>query len=274
MEKQPNLNTIVSSSGGNAGIAATLVARKLGLDVHVFVPSTTPLKTREYLMHNGGNVIVAGNVWDEAHKEALNFLASLPLGTGFLVHPFEHEDIWQGHASIISEINSEIGLPDVIVCSVGGGGLFCGILTGLLNLGSSKKPLVIAVETEGAASFNASVKAEKLVSIDAITSIAKSLGAKQVSEGALRLRETYGKEFIRSVVVSDSDALDGILNFQKHYGYLVEPACGASLCLAFNHKLLMKFVPELNLDSVVLFEVCGGFQVDEALIDQWKREIY
>jgi L-serine/L-threonine ammonia-lyase len=272
LKENPSLRYIVSSSGGNAGLAATLVARELGLDVKVFVPITTPQDTRTLLESSGATVQVAGSVWDETHQEALKYLESLPSGTGYLVHPFEDDKghIWEGHSSVIEEIKQDMGLPDVIVCSVGGGGLLGGILTGLLKH-NEKKPIVIAVETEGAASFAASVNAGKLVTIPAITSIAKSLGAKTVSENVLKLRNLYGANLVRSLVVTDRQALDAVEQFHELQGYWVEPACGASLATIFVPGLLKSVAPECNSDSRVVVEVCGGFQVNQKLLDEWRQ---
>jgi L-serine/L-threonine ammonia-lyase len=274
----PSLKTVVSSSGGNAGLASTIAAAKLGLKVVVFVPSTTPESTRLVLKENGAQVQVKGSVWDETHQSAIAYLESLPAGSGFLVHPFENpagtNDTWLGHSSIIQEVMAQMPkLPDVIICSVGGGGLLCGILTGLitLDLEADKKPIVVCVETVGADSFAQAVHCGKLVTLPAITSIAKSLGAKTVSEGTLRLRKQYGDEFVRPLVVIDAVAVDGVTSYADQFRMLVEPACGVSLgVLAGEIKTV---VPELNGESTVMVEVCGGFGVTLDLIQSWQSQV-
>jgi L-serine/L-threonine ammonia-lyase len=269
METNPQLTTLVSSSGGNAGYAATLVAKHYNLKICVFVPTTTSKTTIDQLESNGAMVVVYGSVWDETHLEAMRYLSQLEAGTGFYVHPFDHPDIFIGHSSVVDEIVSEIGEPDVIICSVGGGGLLSGIVTGLLK--TMRKTIVLAVETDGAASFSAAVKADRLVSLDEITSIAKSLGAKTVSEATLRLRNEYGRNAIRSVVVTDKDAILGVTQFADLYRFLVEPACGASLALAFLPELFQHAVPECNTSMIVVIEVCGGIQVNLDMIEKWRN---
>src|SRR5208283_6076665 len=92
--------------------------------------------------------------------------------------------VWKGHSSIIHEI-ADVGLrPGAIVVSVGGGGLLCGLLEGMHDIGWTDVP-ILAVETEGAASFAAAVKAGHLVTLDRITSIATTLGARTVAAQAL-----------------------------------------------------------------------------------------
>ena len=273
LRKQPLLNTIVSSSGGNAGFAATIAAVELGLNVIVFVPNTTPESTRAILRKNGATVQVQGDVWDETHLKAMDYLDSLPKGTGFYVHPFEHPDTWIGHSTLIHEVNDQLQtLPDVIICSVGGGGLLCGILTGLIEVNPDKKPIVVAVETLGAHSFSEAVKAGRLVTLDGITSVAKSLGAKCVSQGTLDLRQRYGSGHVRSLVVSDQQAILGTLKFADDFRMLVEPACGASIAPVLVPGLLQQVVPELNATSLVMVEVCGGFGVDLKQLNSWKSQ--
>ena len=144
-------------------------------------------------------------------------------------------------------------------------------MTGLLRIDNCKT-IVLAVETDGAASFNAAVKANKIVTIPAITSIAKSLGAKTVSEGTLRLRKLYGIDKVRSLLVTDKMAVDAVDKFYKDFNYLVEPACGASLACVYSPTVLKSIIPELVPTSTVCVEVCGGFQVSLALLEQWKLQ--
>lgn len=128
VKSNPNLKILVSSSGGNAGIAATLSAKRFNLEVFVFVPTTTPQSTIQDMERRGAQIIVYGSVWDESHQEAMKYLNSLEFGTALYVHPFDDITIWDGHASIIAEVaNQSMGeLPSIIVCAVGGGGLLAG----------------------------------------------------------------------------------------------------------------------------------------------------
>ncbi|XP_046840464.1 serine dehydratase-like isoform X1 [Xenia sp. Carnegie-2017] len=82
---------IVSSSGGNAGLAAAYAGRKLKMPTTVVVPEITPDFTIKRIKEEGANVIVKGKVWDEANIHAIE-LSKIP--GHFLVHPFDHDDIW------------------------------------------------------------------------------------------------------------------------------------------------------------------------------------
>ena len=103
--------------------------------------------------------------------------------TDYFIHPFDDPIIWQGHASMIDEIALSGAKPEAVVLSVGGGGLLCGVIEGLKRNNWSDVPIV-AVETEGAESYAASVREGYLVELTAITSIATSLGARQVCNQA------------------------------------------------------------------------------------------
>lgn len=114
--------------------------------------------------------MIYGDVWDETDRKAREICNENPLA--LYVPPFDHELIWKGNASLIEEIFHQLEnlIPDCIVCSVGGGGLILGIIEGLIQTGWINKDIkIIAVETEGADCFNASIKAGLLVSLNEIT---------------------------------------------------------------------------------------------------------
>lgn len=162
-------------------------------------------------------------MWDEAHQLALK-LASEP-GSA-LAHPFEGQDVWDGHESIILETFDQLKnrpRPSAVVCSVGGGGLLIGVLQGLHKIGWGDVP-VVAAETQGADSFAQSHAAGNLVTLPAITSIAKTLGAATVSAEAFRWIEKHGNKIL-PCVVSDSEAVEACLRFADDHRSLVEPAC-------------------------------------------------
>ncbi|MFN8485698.1 MAG: pyridoxal-phosphate dependent enzyme [Anaerolineae bacterium] len=246
----------VSSSGGNAGFSAAYCGRRLGLPVTVFVPSTTQPRFHELIAAQGADVRVAGAVWDETHAAAVAFAEQ----TGALyVHPFDHPTVWRGNATMIDEIAEDFGKPGAVICSVGGGGLLCGVAEGLERQGWHDVP-ILAVETEGAASFAASLKAGRLVTLDRITSIATTLGAKTVTPQALAWAQ---QRPIASALVSDAQAVAACVAFADDHRILVEPACGASLAVAYEG---MDILP--GADPVVII-VCGGVGVDTRALAAW-----
>jgi L-serine/L-threonine ammonia-lyase len=150
-----------------------------------------------------------------------------------------------------------------VVVSVGGGGLLCGLLEGLHQVGWKDVP-VLAVETEGAASFAASVRAGCLVTLDRITSVATTLGARTVAAEALAWTRRHR---ITPWTVTDRAAVDACLRFADEHRVLVEPACGASLAAVYGRAR-----PLQDLDPVVII-VCGGAGVSLRLLEEWKAKV-
>jgi L-serine/L-threonine ammonia-lyase len=251
---------VVCASGGNAGLAATLAARACGVPATIVVPSTTPADVRDAIAARGAEVVVHGAVWDEAHAHAVALAQSLG---AVYVHPFDDPLLWQGHATLIDEVVRTGVRFDAVVASVGGGGLLAGIVEGLQRHGLNDVP-VIAVETEGAASFAAALAAGEPVTLPAITSIASSLGAKRVAPRVLTLAREHP---IHSLVVSDAQAVAACSRFADAMRVLVEPACGASLA-ALDAR------PDLFAGRAApLIEVCGGIGVTTARLAQWRRQL-
>ncbi len=256
--KKDGIEHFVSSSGGNAGFAAAFAGRILDIKTTVYVPTTTGDETILKIRNQGANVIVQGNVWDETHEHAVQFCNSI---NGLYISPFDHPLIWEGHSVIIDEIVEEIPEPDAIILSVGGGGLLCGIAEGLHRNHWNDIP-IIAVETEGTASLAASVKAGKLITLDKISGVAKSLGAKTVAKKAFEWTMNHN---VHSCVVSDIDAITSCMQFAADHRYLVEPACGASLSIAYNNNPILE-----KMKSVVII-VCGGIGVDIHQLLEWSH---
>ncbi|MDJ0656695.1 MAG: pyridoxal-phosphate dependent enzyme [Xanthomonadales bacterium] len=248
---------LVSSSGGNAGIAVAYAGIRLGVAVTVLVPESTPEATRARLRDQGAEVMVRGAVWDETDLTARELAEQA--GCAY-VPPFDHPAIWEGHATLVDELRQQGPKPDAVVVSVGGGGLLCGVVQGLHQNGWDHVP-VVAVETRGAESLYESIRAGEVVTLPAIQSVAKSLGALRVADQAL---ECTRRHDIRSVVVDDQQALEACVAFADQHRVLVEPACGAALA-GLN-------VEEAGLAAArtVVVVVCGGIGVSLDDIIRWR----
>ncbi|KAM5188033.1 L-serine dehydratase/L-threonine deaminase [Callospermophilus lateralis] len=260
----------VCSSAGNAGMAAAYAARKLGIPATIVVPSTTPALTVERLKGEGAMVEVVGETLDEAFEMAKALAKNNP---GWVyVPPFDDPLIWEGHTSLIRELKESLGTkPGAIALSVGGGGLLCGVVQGLQEVGWGDVP-VIAMETIGAHSFHAATTAGKLVSLPRITSVAKALGVNTVSAQALKLSREHP---IFSEVVSDQEAVAAIEKFVDDEKILVEPACGAALAAVYSHvvkKLQGEGKLHAPLPNLVVI-VCGGSNISLAQLWSLKEQL-
>ncbi|KAK5076936.1 catabolic L-serine/threonine dehydratase [Lithohypha guttulata] len=157
-------------------------------------------------------------------------------------------------------------VPDAIVCSVGGGGLFSGIMQGVEGIGWQTK--VLAVETVGADSLSQAVEKGELVKLDEITSVAKSLGAPVVAQQALN---DALKPNAINMVIEDAEACASAWRFADDERILVEPACGASIALAYDGRL-EKYLKAFSPETKVVIIVCGGSRIDLKTMDQYKQQ--
>lgn len=251
---------LVASSGGNAGYAVAYAGRLLGAKVTVVVPEATPEVACQRIRGEGAEVIVHGEIWDDANDLALE-LAAEP-GRRY-VPPFDHPSIWSGHATLVEELTRQMEKPDAVVLSVGGGGLLSGVVEGLYSQGWGDVP-VVGVETEGAASFGAAVRANRLVRLEKVNTIAATLGVRQVASQAL---EWSRKHPIYPHAVSDASAVRACLRFADDHRVLVEPACGASL------SVIYQGTPLLDFAETVLVVVCGGTGVSRETLSYWERKL-
>jgi L-serine/L-threonine ammonia-lyase len=246
----------ISSSGGNAGIAVAYAGRMLSIPVVVVVPETTTERAKQLIRQEGAEIIVHGPSWQEANAMAVSMLRD----TDAFLHPFDDPLLWRGHATMIDEAARSGVKPDAVVLSVGGGGLLCGVIEGLHRNNWQDVP-VIAVETTGADSFARSVFAGHRIELPAITSIATSLGARQVSERAFSWSKQHP---ISSVVVSDKSAVSACERFIVDHRIVVEPACGAALAAVYEQ------IPEIEAYNSILVIVCGGVTASIEQLHKWS----
>lgn len=236
---------LLSSSGGNAGMAVAYAGRRLGLPVVVVVPETTREWPKELIRRQGAEVIVHGTSWMEANEH----LMAMRQPTDAFIHPFDDPLLWDGHASMVAEVAAQAPKPDAVVLSVGGGGLMSGVLQGMHAAGWQDVPLV-AAETWGADSLRTAMAAQELLTLNAITSIATSLGARRVSESAFNWTQRHE---VVPATVSDAEAVQACLAVAKEHRLIVEPACGAAVAVALKRE-----VPVLRTARNVLVILCGG----------------
>lgn len=257
---QQGKRAVVCPSGGNAGLATAVAAASLGLQACIVVPQTTPEPTRARIARTGARVLVHGKVWDEANEHALQLSASADTE---YVPAFDHPVLWQGHSTMIDEILEDCPQVDTIVTSVGGGGLLAGILTGLMRH-RRQDCRIVACETAGAASFAAGLKAGHPVRLPEIKTVASSLGAAQVA--AWPLEQIHGFAH-HSLVLSDAEAILGVVRYADDLRQLVEPACGVSLAVAYLDH------PAIAAARDVVIVVCGGVSISARQVADWDASV-
>ncbi|XP_059532655.1 L-serine dehydratase/L-threonine deaminase [Myotis daubentonii] len=260
----------VCCSAGNAGMAAAYAARRLGIPATIVVPKTTPALTIERLRSEGATVKVVGETLEEAHELATALAKNN--SDWVFISPFDDPLIWDGHTSIVKELKEMLSAkPGVIALSVGGGGLLCGVVQGLQEVGWGDVP-IIAMETKGAHSFHAATSVGKLVPLDQVTSVAKALCVRTVGAQALKLFQEHP---IFSEVISDQEAVAAIEKFVDDEKILVEPACGAALAAVYSNvvqKLQGEGKLRTPLSSIVII-VCGGSNISLTQLQDLKKQL-
>jgi len=267
-----------SSSGGNAGLACVTAAVALSCPCTVVVPmSTKPLMIAKLRAAGAHDVIQMGASWADA-DQYLREVLLMEDKTGVYVPPFDHPDVWAGNSTLIPELveqmNSLGTAPTAIVCSVGGGGLFCGIKQGLTKAPSTwEDTRVIAVETYGAESLYAAVEADKLVTLDGITSQATSLGAVRVAQKAFEYaRESQGPNPVSCIRVTDEQAAAACVAIADKERTIVELACGASVAAVLDKPSLTQVLGrEVTSDDVIVIILCGGSNVTVEMLAAWRE---
>ncbi|KAJ9614593.1 catabolic L-serine/threonine dehydratase [Cladophialophora chaetospira] len=264
-----------SSSAGNAGMACVTAATSLGHASSVVVPLSTDEATITKLRAAGASeVIPHGESWffaDQFLRETVIPAAEARGEKGIYIHPFDNPAVWEGASTMVEEIQRQMpggDKPDAIVCSVGGGGLFSGIMIGLDRAAWDKDVKVLAVETKGADSLAQSLEKKELVTLPAITSVAASLGAIRVAKNAF---EQAQRPNVRSVVLEDAEACAACWRFLDDERILVEPACGVSIALAYDGRL-KKYLKDLGPESKVVLVVCGGSKISLELLNKYKEK--
>src|ERR1700691_5849298 len=239
---------IVAVSGGNHAQAVAYVARALGLRSMVLMPESTPRNYVDATRGYGAEIKSAASA-----AAAFSEVAEFEHQGWVYIHPFDDPLVMAGQGTVGLEILEDVPQVTDVVISIGGGGFAGGVATAVTSL----KPAVRlwGVETEGADCMSRSLAAGKVETLEAITSIARTLGAPAPSERTLALAQQY----LESVtVVPDSEAVSALLFLLERLKVLAEPA--ASCTLAAADRLRDKFTPARH----VVLVLCGGnFAVED-----------
>lgn len=120
---------ILTASSGNAGLAAAVSARKLGIKCTVYLPVIARQEIQQRMRDEGAHTVTVGQVYAESVVAMRAAAKNDP--NAVIVPSYDHPVLWQGHASIVEEMTHQLQKkPDAILGSVGGGGLIGGVLLG------------------------------------------------------------------------------------------------------------------------------------------------
>ena len=225
---------VITASAGNHAQGVALAAQKLGCRAVIVMPVTTPLIKVNAVRNRGGEVVLAGDSYDEAYAHSL--LLEKKHGLTF-VHPYDDPDVIAGQGTIGMEILRQHADPiDAVFCCVGGGGLISGVAAYIKRLRPQTK--IIGVEAADADAMYRSLKAGKRVKLDSVGLFADGAAVKLVGQETFRLCQ----EYVDEMVLVDTDAIcAAIKDVFEDTRSILEPAGALAIAgakvYAEQHKL-------------------------------------
>ena len=205
---------IITASAGNHAQGIAYAAKEYGCKAIIVMPTITPLikvnRTKSY----GAEVILHGDVYDDACAKALEIAEK----EGYtFIHPFDDLDVVTGQGSITMEIIQELPTVDYILAPIGGGGLVAGVATLAKML--NPKIRVVGVEPIEAASMSYSLEAGEVITLESANTIADGTAVKTVGQNTFE----YVKEYVDQVLTVEDDELIGaFLDMVENHKMIVE----------------------------------------------------
>lgn len=242
---------IITASAGNHAQGVAYAAKCYGTKAVIVMPTTTPLikvnRTKSY----GAEVVLYGNVYDEACDKALD----LAKEHGYtFIHPFDDPAVATGQGSIAMEIVKELPLVDYILVPIGGGGLATGVstLAKLLN----PKIKVIGVEPAGANCLQESLKEGKVVTLPSVNTIADGTAVKTPGSNIFPYLQ---KNLDDIITVEDEELVVAFLDMVENHKMIVENS-GLLTVAALKHldiknKKIVSILSGGNMDVITMSSV-------------------
>ncbi|MDI2032220.1 pyridoxal-phosphate dependent enzyme [Saccharopolyspora sp. TS4A08] len=231
---------VVAVSGGNHGIALAVMAGALDVKATVVMPESAPRRAVEVAESAGATVRLCPDM-----AGAFALTEQLRAEGSTLVHPFDDPVVIAAQGTVGLEFAEDAGEFTDVLVSIGGGGLISGVATAL----RAKRPgvRIWGVETEGAEAMSRALAAGGPVPVE-LSSIVSTLSAPAVSQ----LTYDTARELVDDVlVVSDAEAVRGVLDLAGHAKLWAEPAAG---CLLPAARRIIAEHDDVELGLVV----CGG----------------
>ena len=248
MDDEAKAKGLIASSAGNHAQGVAYAASKLGVKATIVMPKHTPLIKVEATEAHGAEVVLAGEVYDEAYQKACD----LQKEHGYtFVHPFNDEDVIEGQGTIALEILEELPEADIILVPIGGGGLISGIACAAKQIKPTIK--IIGVEPEGAASALAAINEDQVVALKEANTIADGTAVKEIGDRTF----DYIKEYVDGIItVSDYELMDAFLLLVEKHKLIAENSGILSLAalkkLNEKNKKVVSLISGGNIDVLTI----------------------
>lgn len=248
MDDEAKAKGLIASSAGNHAQGVAYAASKLGVKATIVMPQHTTLIKVEATEAHGAEVVLAGEVYDEAYQKACD----LQKEHGYtFVHPFNDEDVIEGQGTIALEILEELPEADIILVPIGGGGLISGIACAAKQIKPTIK--IIGVEPEGAASALAAINEDQVVALKEANTIADGTAVKEIGD----MTFDYIKEYVDGIItVSDYELMDAFLLLVEKHKLIAENSGILSLAalkkLNEKNKKVVSLISGGNIDVLTI----------------------
>ena len=242
---------LITASAGNHAQGVAYAAKAYGAKAVIVMPSTTPLMKVERTKSYGAEVVLYGNVYDEACEHAYRLAEEH--GYTF-IHPFDDLAVATGQGTIAMEIVKELPLVDYILVPIGGGGLCTGVSTLAKMLNPNIK--VIGVEPAGANCMQVSLKDGKVTTLPAVNTIADGTAVKTPGE---KIFPYIQKNLDDIITVTDDELIVAFLDVVENHKMVVENS-GLLTVAALSHmnvkgKKIVSILSGGNMDIITMSSV-------------------
>ena len=254
LSREDRSRGVIAASAGNHAQGVAIHAQRLRIPCTIVMPETSPLVKVSATKRYGAKVVLHGVNFDDAFAEARRLEAE---GNLVFVHAFDDEQIIAGQGTAALEILEQVPDVDVVVCSIGGGGLLGGMAIALKAL--KPKVRIVGVESAQLPKMQKAIAAGAPVVIPAATSIADGIAIRRAGDHTLPLCRDLVDQI---VTVDDEEVANAILLLIEREKTIAEGA-GAVATAA----LLQRRVPGLTPSTNVVCVVSGG-NIDVNLISR------
>ena len=224
-----DLHAVVASSAGNHAQGVAFAASSVGVKSTIVMPRSTPIAKVSATQGYGADVVLAGNIYDEAYAKACEICEET--GAEF-IHPFDDEDVMAGQGTIGLEILDQLPDVDAVIVPVGGGGLISGVAFAIKSLKPDVK--VYGVQAEGAPSMYRSLHEHKYQTLKAASTFADGIQVKTPGELTYQICEQYVDDI---VTVSEDETAAAILSLMENQKLVAEGAGAVPVAAVLFHKL-------------------------------------
>lgn len=242
---------LITASAGNHAQGVAYAAKAFGVKAVIVMPTTTPLIKVERTKSYGAEVVIYGNVYDEACEHAYKLAEE----NGYtFIHPFDDPAVATGQGTIAMEIIKELPLVDYILVPIGGGGLATGVSTLVKLLNPNIK--VIGVEPAGANCMQESVRRGEVTTLDSVNTIADGTAVKTPGE---KIFPYIQKNVDEIITVSDDELVVAFLDMVENHKMIVENSglltVAALKHLQFKDKKVVSILSGGNMDVITMSSV-------------------